>query len=117
MKRSFGINSDCIKDYDELLALELIKKAGFSSTFTNARDSKWVKEYKAKADSLNITVEFLHAPFYGINAMWEEGDGYLTIYNGMIESIDSASENNIPAVIIHTSSGWTPPLLNDIGFS
>ena len=117
MKRLFGINSDCIKDVDEIKVLEIIKKVGFSSFFTDTCNNEKVKNIKAKADDLGLTLEFLHAPSRGINAMWEEGDGYLGIYNGMIEAIDSASANNVPAVIIHTSSGWTPPLLNDIGFS
>ena len=33
----------------------------------------------------------------------------------MKEAIDSASKNNIPYVITHVSSGWTPPFVNDIG--
>ena len=115
MRKIFGINSDCIDGQNELLTLELIKKAGFTRTFTSECNNEIIKAYKAKADELNITVEFLHAPFRGINAIWEEGDGYLNLYNGMIEAIDTASANNIPAVIIHTSSGWTPPEINQLG--
>jgi sugar phosphate isomerase/epimerase len=115
MKREYGINSDCIAGQSEITTLELIKKIGFSSFFTNACNNEKVKELKAKADELGLTFEFIHAPFRGINAIWEEGDGYLSIYNGMIEAIDSASNNNIPSVIIHTSSGWNPPNVSEIG--
>lgn len=115
MRKIFGINSDCIDGQNELLTLELIKKAGFTRTFTSECNNEKIKAYKAKADELNIAIEFLHAPFNNINAMWEEGDGYLNIYNGMIEAIHSASANDIPAVIIHTSSGWSPPKISQIG--
>ena len=115
MEKIFGINSDCIDGQDELLTLELIKKTGFTRTFTSECNNEKIKVYKKKADELNIIVEFLHAPFRGINAMWEDGDGYLNIYNGMIEAIDTASANDIPAVIIHTSSGWNPPEISQIG--
>lgn len=116
MKKAYGINSDCIVDQSELTTLELIKKTGFTSFFTSECNNQSVKELKCKADELGLNFEFIHAPFRGINAIWEEGDEYLSLYNGIIEAIDSASNNNVPAVIIHTSSGWNPPSVSEIGF-
>ena len=49
--------------------------------------------------------------------MWMPGLGYLTMFNAMKESIDSATENGIPMVITHVSSGWNPPQVNDLGLS
>lgn len=117
MKRKLGIMCECIEGMDPLHTLDLIKAAGFDSFFTNIYDVETTRELKAKADALGLTYEFIHAPFSGINSMWQEGDGYLNIYNGMIAAIDAAAASNIPAVILHVSSGWDTPEINDLGLS
>ena len=49
--------------------------------------------------------------------MWLEGDAYLEVYNGMIDAIDAAAACNVPIVILHVSSGWDTPEINDLGLS
>lgn len=116
-KRKLGTNTDGFKDLSSLDALTLIKKTGFESFFTGEFRGKQVAAIKARADELGLAFEFIHAPFHGINAMWQSGLGYLTMFNQMKESIDSAADNGIPAVITHVSSGWNAPAVNDLGLS
>ena len=54
IKRKLGINLDFSPDVPPLLALDLISKAGFESTFTLEYDTEMVREIKAKADSLDL---------------------------------------------------------------
>lgn len=117
MKRKLGIVCECVRGIDTLDALDIIKEVGFDSIFTGAINCEKVRQIKEKADKLGLDVDFIHAPFKNINNMWLEGDDYLEIYNGMIESIDSAAANNIPMIIVHLSSGWEAPQINDLGLS
>lgn len=117
IKRKFGINANCLKGYSELDSLELIKKAGFDSVFIIAYKNDEVAAVKQRADELGLVVEFIHAPFDGINNMWLPGVGYLDIFEKMKESIDSAASNGIEGVVVHVSSGWQAPAVNDLGFA
>ena len=118
MKRKLGINTDCVRGLlDEVAALELAHKIGFEAFTTGSIKLADVKALKEKADSLGMEFPFLHSPFGGINNMWLEGDAYRTVYDGIIESIDSASACGVPAVILHVSSGWQAPNVNDLGLS
>ncbi|MBR5922251.1 MAG: hypothetical protein IKZ59_00495, partial [Clostridia bacterium] len=81
MERKFGIELECLRnsglEYGKVL--EIIKSAGFDAIFSNQYNTKTVGEIKKKADLLGIDVEFLHAPFRGINNFWCAGDDYLSI--------------------------------------
>ena len=48
--------------------------------------------------------------------MWLDGDGYLQTINAVKESLDSANECDVSGVILHVSSGWAPPQMNELGF-
>ena len=117
MKRAFGINADCISGVSPVQMLEAIKATGFTHFFTDCYDMETVTALSQKAQELGLVFEFIHGPFKGINAMWHEGDGYLEIYNGMKEAIDSASANGVPTVIVHLSSGWDAPACSDLGWA
>ena len=42
---------------------------------------------------------------------------YLGIFNGIKTSIDYAASAGVPAIIVHISSGWKAPEVNDLGLS
>ena len=117
MKRRFGINADCLVGVSERDALELIKNAGFESVFLSSYRNEEVKEIKEEADRLGLEVEFIHAPFSGINNIWLEGMSYLTIFEQMKETIDTAASNGIKKVITHVSSGWSAPAVCNTGLA
>lgn len=117
MQRKLGIVASCLDGVSELDALKKIKDAGFETFFTGAYKNDDVRAIKGRADELGLKYEFIHAPFRGINQMWMPGVGYDKIFGQMKESIDSASNNGVPTVITHVSSGWHPPQVNDLGLS
>lgn len=118
MKRKFGINVDCQRDFcSSLETLERAHKVGFDTFFTGEQDRETIAALKKKGDEYGMTFEFIHAPFRGINEMWMPGLGYLTMMNAIKRTIDLAAEFGVPTVIIHVSSGWAPPQVNDLGLA
>lgn len=118
MNRKSGINTDCLYGLlDEVETLRLAKSIGFEAFTTGIIDLREVSELKDEAEKLGMDFPFLHAPFSGINNMWIDGDAYKTIFGGMTKAIDSASACGVPAVVVHVSSGWNAPHVNDLGLS
>ena len=122
MKRKLGINADCFKDPFITVgdctygSIKKLRALGFDSFFISELKGSFGKR-KAVAESVGMDFEFIHAPFRGINDMWLEGEGYTRLYNQIKLTIDHASANAVPYVIMHLSSGWTPPEMNELGFS
>lgn len=119
MQRALGIISSCLKGMREEDTLDFISEAGFTSFFSSERatDMQSVTNIRKRAYSLGLRYEFLHAPFQGVNAMWEDGEASRPFLRAILDSIDSASENGVPAIIMHVSSGWNPPPINDTGLN
>ena len=118
MNRKLGINTDCLCGaLDEISALTLAHDIGFEAITTSATSIDDISKLKNASCALGIDFPYIHSPFANINSMWTEGDGFHTVYNGIIQSIDSASACNIGAVVVHVSSGWLPPPVNDLGLS
>jgi len=119
MKRKLGINCECISGANPVETLELIKAAGFDSFFSGTYVNKHAmpEALRKKADELGLEYEFIHAPFSGINNMWLSGMDYLGIFNGMKTAVDYAAKVGVSTVIIHVSSGWNAPAINDLGLA
>ena len=118
MKRKLGINTDSLSGLlDEVSTLELAHKIGFETFTTGKTELREVAALKERADALGMDFPFLHSPFKGINSMWLEGEDYRAVYDGIVEAIDSAAACDVGAVVLHTSSGWQPPRVNDLGLS
>ncbi|MBQ8850284.1 MAG: sugar phosphate isomerase/epimerase [Clostridia bacterium] len=117
MKRKLGILSECLVGEDPTKTLEKIKKAGFDCFFTGTQDQEKAAELVAKAKELDMTCDFIHAPYKGINNMWLAGMNYLNIMNGMKHTVDIAAATGIPIVIAHVSSGWDAPEITELGLA
>ena len=119
MKRKLGINVECLRGVSYNEALPMIKKAGFDCYFASMgrNGSDALRDMKRIGDELGLTLEFIHAPFGGINNMWIAGLDYLSVYNGMMECILIAAELGIPSVIMHVSSGWECPEITELGLA
>ncbi len=116
-ERKLGIIANCLKGVSSEDALELIRDAGFDCYFLMWMAPERIAEAKRRGDELGLSCEFIHGPFFDINTMWEEGDACLPLYNEILSCIETASQNAIPAVILHLTSGWEPPCVSDVGFS
>ncbi len=117
MNRKLGIIAECLKGVPATDALPLIKSAGFDCYFTGAYEYEAVRKIKEVGDGLGLTLESIHAPFTNINSMWLAGVGYLDIYKKMTVSIDTAAALGVPTVVLHISSSWKSPEINDLGLS
>lgn len=116
-ERKLGIVADCIRKNNPVDTLAIIKDAGFESFFTRKTDEKTAAALKNTAKKLGLDFAFIHAPFHGVNALWLSGDEYRPLYDGVKEAIVSAARSDVKTVILHVSSGWTPPPVNDLGIS
>ena len=116
MKRKLGINADCIKDGFTYGNIKKLREYGFEAMFIAELQGSFGK-YKDISESVGMDFEFIHAPFKGINAMWLEGEDYKSIFNRIKLTIDHASAQGVPMVIMHLSSGWNPPEISELGFS
>ncbi len=117
MKRKVGINIDCINGLSPLQALELIKAQGFDCFFTGEYivDRGEVEKIKERGEKLGLSYEFIHAPFRKANAMWEESEETDIFMAEIKNAVDNASISSVPRIILHASSGYTPPPITDAG--
>ena len=119
MQRKLGINCDCVKDFAALQALDIIKETGFDCFFTGTRitDLATVTAIKEKAEKLGLSYEFIHAPYKGVNAMWSEDETTKAFMDSIKQAIDNAAAACVPQIILHASSTWSPPQINEDGFA
>ena len=111
----FSINFDSTPLPDKLRA-ELIKNAGFDNVFlwwsrTDGMNFDRVDTVR----NANLGIETAHTDFWSINNIWLdnlEGKEHFDYY---LRAIPEAREAGIPTLIIHLSSGNTPPAVNELG--
>ena len=94
----------------------LMVKHGFTATFSMA-DSPTLAEEITACRAAGIVHENLHAPFRHINDIWLEGEGGEQMLGELLLAVDRAHEYDIPTLVIHLSSGKTPPRVSDLGIS
>ncbi len=109
-----GININCYNGLPLDEQIRLIKKNGFSSCFLMGRGDNF-DEIASKIQDAGITIDNLHAPFDGINAMWNEGEDGDAMLERLKECVSMAKRHGIPLIVVHLSSGKKPPMINDIG--
>ena len=104
--------------YDGITPEECIKEmvnVGFEAVFTGMPDEEKVVEYANLFAKYNVSYETIHAPFAGINEIWLDTEAGMHIYQEMLTCIERCELGNVPTMIIHMSSGVTPPPVTDIG--
>ena len=117
MKQKLGVVANCLADKTEYEALDPIRAVGFDAVFSESNDPATVCALREKCDRLGLSLDFLHAPFRGINNFWLPGPAYEELRRGIEKSIESAAAADVGLVVCHVSSGWTPPQLCDLGFA
>lgn len=96
---------------------ELLKENGIERTFIASEIPDFDEVMQLYIDK-GITVETLHAPFQGINAMWSEDDkeGEEMLLR-LIDSVDKCAKYGIPTTIVHVSSGRPMPEISEKGIA
>ena len=111
-----GVNMDFYQGLSDDEQISLMKQNGFTSTFffsnIEALDERVVKLRRA-----GIEIDFLHAPYRGINGLWLEGEMGEIMLETLIENLENCKRNGVDAMVFHLSSGDHAPGVSDVGFS
>lgn len=110
---NIGISSGCYAGLSLREEIVLLKKYGFS-TFMGCSHPEFEQNI-TKMQAEGIKVENLHAPFRNINAIWLPGEDGDTALKQLTDAAEKAARHNIPLIVVHLSSGDTPPMISDIG--
>ena len=111
-----GINLFCYNNEISIdRQIELMRQNGFRNTFMMADGSKLTDETVGKLNAADITLATLHAPFFGINEVWKQGEMGDKVLRGLIDGVKRCEEYNIPVLVVHLSSKYPPPMITDIG--
>ncbi|MEG1742689.1 MAG: sugar phosphate isomerase/epimerase [Clostridia bacterium] len=98
------------------LRAKKIKNAGFNSTFLYWGADKSNKEYEAEViRNAGLDIETVHSDFSEINSMWLTGKKGDEKRDFLIQTVNTAAALKIHTVIVHLSSGNTPPEFCNIG--
>ena len=97
--------------------IEMAKNAGFTATFTGANTRDMMEMNARIVTQSGLEVDNMHAPFNGINNMWLDNAEGEDIFARLKDTIDVCSAYGIKKTVVHISSGWVVPQLNDLGFS
>jgi len=115
--RKLGCNAAPILGNSIEQNMELIKKAGFDSTFFEWNKELDLEKLMAKAKELDLAVETLHAPFGEVNCLWEEGTEGDYYTEELRLCILAAAKYNIPYVIMHTTVSSSAPKTSHIALT
>ena len=116
MKKSLYIGYDLTKGYEH--CAEKIKSAGFTHTFLNweTRGSDCFEQVRI-CERLGLEIETAHTSFANINAMWLDAADGDDMTERFVQDVYNAKACGIPVLIVHVSSGFTPPPYNELGLS
>jgi sugar phosphate isomerase/epimerase len=113
--RKIGINLHAYKGLSDEEYLKTISSFGFEAMFSGMREKSeqvLLAEISAKH---GISYDTIHAPFDKINDIWLSGEGGDFQRDRLFSCIDNAAAAHVPTVVVHLSSGLTPPPVTDIG--
>ena len=120
--QKLGVNIDALEDFesprlknDYKDTLKLISNLGFKAIFSDMTFLKPPEEIAECSAALNLEYQFVHAPFKNINDIWCEGLNGDDILKTLCNSAETCSRANVPIMVVHVSSGFTPPPISDIG--
>lgn len=109
-----GISWNCYKPLSQEEQIKLMKENGFEATFVSNEYENFDSDVQA-LQKAGIAVETIHAPFRPINDIWEEGEKGDAMLKRLTDCAADAARHNIPVIVVHLSSGTTPPMISDAG--
>ena len=114
--RKLAINLHAKAGLDTATYIATMKQVGFEALFTNT-PSRTELDVIANALAANgMHYEMIHAPFGHINDIWLAGERGDAMLREMLDAVDAAAAaGGVPIVVIHLSSGKTPPAVSEVG--
>lgn len=113
--REIGINFQGVPGLTDDAFLEKMVELGFTRTFFRPVDVKRQEEVANLLAKYNIMCETLHAPYESINDIWLNNEAGEKMLADLINGVDHCIIANAPIMVVHMSSGNTPPPITDIG--
>lgn len=113
--RKIGAN---LLNFPEVPLEERVKfmaELGFEATFTGMGEVDELEKLANLFAKYGIAYETIHAPFRPINEIWLDCEVGEKVYDDMITCVDRCAMFEIPTMVIHMSSGLTPPPVTDLG--
>lgn len=113
--RKIGIIFQAVPGLSDEEFAEEMAKQGFQTTFTGVYDRERHEKLAKLFKKYGIECETLHAPFNHINDMWLDCEAGEQMLAELKTSVDYCAIVNASIVVVHLSSGYTPPPITDIG--
>ncbi len=113
--REIGINLHVRPDICAIEFITQAKKFGFNTVFTNVPDERGLHIIANTLAANGMRYESIHAPFGHINDIWLAGENGDTMLQEMMVAVDRCQTASVPVVVVHLSSGNTPPPISEIG--
>ena len=104
-----GINLYPKWPYQEVI--EAFLENGVKRTFVNIEHPQFDEAMEALAKA-GITVDNFHAPFKGLNAIWEPGEVGEEMLNKLLAGVDACVKYGVGVMVGHVSNGSPmPPII------
>lgn len=113
--REIGINFDVRSEMEIPAFCNALRACGFTRVFMASNTPGYVRLMANYIAAAGLTFDTLHAPFYAINTLWQEGDVGESFLKKLTDSVDLCKEIGAPIAVVHLSSGEKAPPTTDIG--
>ena len=107
-----GINLYSKWPYREVI--DALVENGITHTFVNVEHP----EFDAAVEALQgagITVDNFHAPFKGLNVIWEPGEAGDEMLRKLLLGVDACVKYRVPLMVGHVSNGKPMPPISPVG--
>jgi len=113
--RRIGIQIYAKTGMDLEAYVKKISELGFNATFTGVPAADRIPVFARVLKKYGIFWESMHAPFDGINSIWRQGEEGDNMLGRLTDAVDACATAAVPILVVHLSSGRTPPSITDIG--
>ena len=107
-----GINLYPKWPYEAVIAAFL--ENGIRRTFVNIEHPQFEQAMDALAEN-GITVDNFHAPFKGLNVIWEPGEAGEEMLAKLMGGVDACVKYGVKVMVGHVSNGRSMPPISPIG--
>ncbi len=113
--QKLGINLDVFENSDYEEQIKIITDLGFRATFSDMTYNQSPENTAELCNRYGLEYQFIHAIYKGTNNIWLDTADGEKMFKTLLSNIDSASRANVPIMVVHISSGFTPPPMNELG--
>lgn len=115
MERKLGASLNCYGALPIEEQADLLKKNGFTATFTGSENPQLDTIIPVLREA-GISCDNFHAPFNKINDIWLPGEAGDDMLNRLLVSVEKCVKYDVPALVVHLSSGMKPPHVTSEGY-